>query len=280
LYHGTENAPTHYLGTEKTLYVINSNKNNIVFKAGNNFGVDTNGKLYASDAEISGKITSKEGSIGGWTINSTGLRYGGTDDIPDIYVGSPKAINGITTQIDWNKNGTIDNYDTNWSNVVLKAGDAFFVQSNGALWANNAHINGTINATSGTFDNVTINSNSTFSGSLSAATGTFSGSLSAATGSFSGSVDASSFSMDGSPFYSTAIKYIYRADDGAYSLMQANTSGLYTKVKVCTGISVTYDTMTGYAINVVPTYEYVDITGYSSYGFAGGSAHVLGYFDT
>ena len=37
------------------------------------FYVTSAGKLYATDAEISGKITSSEGSIGGFTINSTSL---------------------------------------------------------------------------------------------------------------------------------------------------------------------------------------------------------------
>lgn len=68
LYHGTANSPTHYLGTAKKLSVLGSDKNNIVFKAGNDFGVDKDGKLYAQNAEIKGTITATAGTIGGISI--------------------------------------------------------------------------------------------------------------------------------------------------------------------------------------------------------------------
>ena len=68
LYHGTADSPTHYLGKAKKLSVLGSDKNNIVFKAGNDFGVDKDGKLYAQNAEIKGTITATAGEIGGISI--------------------------------------------------------------------------------------------------------------------------------------------------------------------------------------------------------------------
>ena len=43
---------------------------------GANFHVNKNGNLYAVNGEFAGKITSSEGKIGGWTINSDGLSAG------------------------------------------------------------------------------------------------------------------------------------------------------------------------------------------------------------
>jgi hypothetical protein len=41
-----------------------------------NFNVDKNGNLKCNNANVSGKIVSNDGSIGGWTINSSGLTNG------------------------------------------------------------------------------------------------------------------------------------------------------------------------------------------------------------
>ena len=46
---------------------------NLAICAGANFGVTKTGKLYAAEAEISGKITATRGNIGGWEIGSTYL---------------------------------------------------------------------------------------------------------------------------------------------------------------------------------------------------------------
>jgi hypothetical protein len=58
-------APTHYLGVNGlTLSVTGEDKENIIFKAGSHFGVDSTGKMYANS-----------GKIGGWTITGTSLEY-------------------------------------------------------------------------------------------------------------------------------------------------------------------------------------------------------------
>ena len=62
-YTGNISSPTLYLGTIGIEALIgNLNRSNLVFKAGNNFGVDNSGKMYAS-----------AGDIGGFTITTSGL---------------------------------------------------------------------------------------------------------------------------------------------------------------------------------------------------------------
>ena len=41
-----------------------------------NFNVDKDGNMSCSNADISGKVTSKEGNIGGWTVDEKGLTNG------------------------------------------------------------------------------------------------------------------------------------------------------------------------------------------------------------
>lgn len=97
---------------------------------GNNFFVDTSGKLVASDASITGTIYATAGQIGGWNI--------GTDAAKSLYYGSDvpgtsgslimsrssqtntKSIAGSATGLNW----------------MLAAGDRFGVTTGGALYAN------------------------------------------------------------------------------------------------------------------------------------------------
>lgn len=92
------------------------------------FLVTRSGKLYCSSAEISGKITANSGTIGGWTISSTRLQS--TDG--SVYLSSSGG---------------------------LKVGDNFRVTSGGTLTANNANINGTIDAEAGYIGGWRITSN-------------------------------------------------------------------------------------------------------------------------
>lgn len=59
-------------------FAIDADKINIngVVSANGNFKVDTNGNMECNNADISGKVTSSEGMIGGWTINEQGLSNG------------------------------------------------------------------------------------------------------------------------------------------------------------------------------------------------------------
>ena len=58
----------------KTLNLTSDNIN----ITSNNFKLDKNGNLNCSNATVSGKITSSDGSIGGWSLGSGGLSNGST----------------------------------------------------------------------------------------------------------------------------------------------------------------------------------------------------------
>lgn len=109
---------------------------NLVLKAGNNFGVNINGKVYASDVEITG------GSIGssltGWKVDPNSIYYGDTFSTATSFLctGSNASM----------KIGGSDEI----SGWTLKAGENFGVTQTGALYCNDAHISGYIYATSGT----------------------------------------------------------------------------------------------------------------------------------
>lgn len=57
---------------------IDANKINIngTVSANGNFKIDTEGNMECNNADISGKVTSSDGMIGGWTINGQGLSNG------------------------------------------------------------------------------------------------------------------------------------------------------------------------------------------------------------
>ena len=76
-------------------------KNDWRIVAGNQFGVDKNGNLYAGNAHIIGSVTSYDGIIGGWHISEHGLSSGNwqseshiteTDDIIAITEDSVQHI--------------------------------------------------------------------------------------------------------------------------------------------------------------------------------------------
>lgn len=114
--------------TEETAY---KNANSIYFgekgiSLGNNFSVSSEGILNAIDANISGKITANEGTIGGFTINDNSLS---ADSSGNTVIISP---NGISL------------------------GTNFDVTANGELTATNVDITGTINAEEGTIGDFSI----------------------------------------------------------------------------------------------------------------------------
>lgn len=138
---GTQNTSTH-----KTNYVR----------------ISKQGLLEADNVLIHGRIYSGEGQIGGWTLSDSALYTANNG----FYLGTT----GITATI-----GGVSR-----SNIVFKAGNNFGVDSSGNLYSNNANlsgatISGAITATSGTFDNCTVNSNctvpaSTITGTLATST--------------------------------------------------------------------------------------------------------------
>lgn len=146
------NAPM----TDTSLKVGNSgSQNNWRILIGNsssfNFGVDGEGKLYATAANISGTITADGGKIGNWLIGSD-LR---SDEEGEIILDP----NG-TAQIEDKATG-----------LVFKAGNNFGVDKTGKLYATDANISGKIVATEGSF-----------SGHIDATSGSFSGHIEAEEG--------------------------------------------------------------------------------------------------
>lgn len=92
--------------------------------------VDITGKITATSGEFNGKITAKEGSIGGWTINTGSLTAG---------------------KIILNSNGSISG-GSSYAWEILTDGSATFNK----LTAKNANIEGYIKATSGEIGGCTI----------------------------------------------------------------------------------------------------------------------------
>lgn len=106
--------------------------NTWAFTAGSAFGVTTAGKIYASDAEISGKITATSGTIGGVTANSS---YG-------LYTNSKTSATSTNTGFLISKDGAIYLGAYNSTNKACP----FQVTSAGVLTATGATINGTLTA--------------------------------------------------------------------------------------------------------------------------------------
>ena len=163
------------------------------FAAGKKFGVTINGKLYAKDAELSGKITANGGKLANFVINENSIStvIDGTNDsytwysegVPGIYLGSNglKLGDGFKVGVDGTvainkgsitiKDGDNVNFEvTETGAVTINSGEItligngsslnpdFHVTSSGELTANNAHINGdvTINHGSITIGNGTF----------------------------------------------------------------------------------------------------------------------------
>lgn len=155
-------------------------------------------KITSSGLEVSGKITSTTGQIGGFTINATNLHTGSKTSYSSSTSGVYIGTNGIGLGTGnfyvtsggslYTKNGTIgcftlnssylyagtsntDNYvllgqlsasrtvsGVSLSNWGLILGTKFGVTRAGVLYGSDAHITGDITATSGTFSDCTIDS--------------------------------------------------------------------------------------------------------------------------
>lgn len=154
------------------------------FAAGKKFGVTINGKLYAKDAELSGKITANGGKLANFLINENSIStvIDGTNDpytwhsegVHGIYLGSNglKLGDGFKVGVDGTvainkgsitiKDGDNVNFEvTETGAVTINNGEItligkgsslnpdFHVTSSGELIANNAHINGDITVNHG-----------------------------------------------------------------------------------------------------------------------------------
>ena len=154
------------------------------FAAGKKFGVTINGKLYAKDAELSGKITANGGKLANFVINENSIStvIDGTNDpytwysegVHGIYLGSNglKLGDGFKVGVDGTvainkgsitiKDGDNVNFEvTETGAVTINNGEItligngssfnpdFHVTSSGELTANNAHINGDVTINNG-----------------------------------------------------------------------------------------------------------------------------------
>lgn len=146
------------------------------------------GELSAATGTFSGEITAKSGSIGGYTIDSQYLYSGGV------------GMSSSGGRYAFWAGETNGEHGGPYSNAVFKVG------ANGDLVAQSATISGNINATSGTFDYVTITNSSVSSSSLSGSAGDISGgsywSPYLSRGSVDGTGGSYTGACSGSPLYS------------------------------------------------------------------------------
>ena len=106
--------------------------------------IESDGKLYATNADISGKITASLGEIGAWKIDSDSI-YSGT-----------KSLNASSFSV---SDGSI----TLWSSGAI-CSRYFRLGTDGKIYATNVDINGKITASSGLIGAWSIDSNSIYSG--------------------------------------------------------------------------------------------------------------------
>ena len=101
-------------------------------------------KITSAGLEVSGKITSSSGKIGGFTIDGNSLNVGtwGTDNSVMLCTGSAssKSIGGSLSISGW----------------AITAGARFGVTTSGDLYASNVSVTGAVYATSGSFSNCDI----------------------------------------------------------------------------------------------------------------------------
>ena len=146
-------------GISSTVY---GNTDNMLLYAKGKFGVGSDGTLYASNAkfsgsgEFTGKVvvttsdsTVNNGTVGGWTSSSSGLKTTGIELSPTG--GTSHTVNG-RTGLDW----------------AIWANNNFGVTTNGHLYATNADIQGTI-----TTGNLTATGGKITGGSINLGNGTF-----------------------------------------------------------------------------------------------------------
>lgn len=128
------------------------------------FYINNSGKLYAQNADITGKIKASSGSIGSWTIGDMGTY---TNSIYSIYcaASSPSSSNPEYAVFMRGTGSSEKNIaigvkkrtssSTSWGD----ADTPFYVRKDGYVKMANADVTGTVNATSGSIGGFDISSN-------------------------------------------------------------------------------------------------------------------------
>ena len=124
-------------GTNSSASIGGSNSiNGWCFTASNTFGVTKTGALYASNAHITGSITATSGKIGGFSLSENSIQNGSFGQSGGVLIctgtNSSASIGGSNSINGW----------------CFTASNTFGVTKTGALYASNAHITGSINASS------------------------------------------------------------------------------------------------------------------------------------
>lgn len=160
-------------------------RSSLRFAIGENFAVNNNGVVYASNVHLKGEVTATGGAIGGWDIGSNGISYTSEDglhlvtvrpiqssaSLPVIYIGRrEKETDGWSIPFRVNGDGTCSATD-----FKISGGSTFSGGLDGAT--------GSISGVTGSYDG-SIDSGGTFSGTHSG------GSLSGTGGSFGGTVSS------------------------------------------------------------------------------------------
>ena len=168
--YGEKDADGNWVYRNPTTFAIESNTNNpranFSLIIGKSFGVSDNGKLYASGAEISGKITATTGDIGGWKIGTgaNGLPAGATAIFNTVEGTEGKFSIGL--QANAASTANINFFVKEYNTESKTWEDVFYVKNNGELKATKAEITGKITATSGDIGGFTINASSLSCGSI------------------------------------------------------------------------------------------------------------------
>lgn len=109
-----------YLGnTGITATIGGTSRNNIIFKASSNFGVDTSGNLYANSATltsatVSGSITATSGTIGNCSIDANGDLKVSSGHITSL---NASVINSGTLSANYISGGTINGNNVTVTNL-------------------------------------------------------------------------------------------------------------------------------------------------------------------
>lgn len=211
--------------TDLAFYVKQStdkwvNSNNI-------FYVNNSGKLYCENADVTGKITASNGSIGGWSIGSLGSYSNSlystycAADIPSstnpeyaVFMRSYGGPNNIAIGV---KKRTSSS--TAWSDSQ----NPFYVRKDGYVYMNNADVEGKITASSGD-----ISGNLSISGSLVHERGNYKVTLRGVQSTISNGVF---FITDSS---SESNTYPFRVNgDGSFTATKATITGDSTIAAAC-----------------------------------------------
>lgn len=161
---------------------IDSTQSKTPFKIGNNFSVNWDGTIKATDGNFSGVINADEGYIGGWEISENNISGGSTTLHSDgrIEAGGGNfsvSASGQLTAKGADITGTIDATTGYLGNLTvtgkltsssgsLDFGDGFKVSETGVLSAEGAIISGTITAEKGSIGGWAIGESTLTGGSV------------------------------------------------------------------------------------------------------------------